>query len=200
MLYKIFRFLFYCILKIVSRLTIYGVENIPSSGPVILVSNHISNWDPMIVGISANRQVHFIAKEELFKFPPLRYLMLAWGALPVKRGRGDREVISKSLEVLKDQKILGIFIEGTRNKVDPNRMQKPQPGAAMLTLKSGAVVVPMLVTNSNRISRLSKVEVFIGKPITFTTDPGQDKKELYSEISQTIVNAIESLRGAKKGA
>ena len=172
-----------------------GHENIPASGPVIVVSNHISNWDPMVVGSSIKRQVNFIAKEELFKIPVVGWLLKAWGVTPVKRGRGDREAISKSLKFLRDQRVIGIFIEGTRNKQDPNRMQKPQPGAAMLALKSGATVIPVVVVNTRKIFRsFTKVKVRIGKPLYFTEQPEVDKKELYIQVSKQIAEAIEQLR------
>ncbi|TCL70965.1 1-acyl-sn-glycerol-3-phosphate acyltransferase [Hydrogenispora ethanolica] len=194
MLYLIFKTFFLYLLKILSRMEVIGAENIPTSGPVILVSNHISNWDPLVVGSASPRQVRFIAKEELFKIPVIKQLLKAWGAMPVKRGRGDREVIAKSLEVLREQNVLGIFIEGKRNKGNREQMLKPQPGAAMLALKSNAPVVPMLVTNTHHIYRLGKVRVYIGKALQFHPEPERDKKELYAETSQRIVGAIESLR------
>jgi 1-acyl-sn-glycerol-3-phosphate acyltransferase len=193
-LYSIFRFIFLCIFKLFNRMEVRGAENLPETGPVVLVSNHISNWDPMVVGSSVHRKVHFIAKEELFKAPLIGLLIKAWGAMPVKRGRGDREAISKSLEVLREQKVLGIFIEGTRNKTNPDRMQKPQPGAAMLAIKSGAPVVPMVVKNTRFVFRFAKIKVAIGEPIFFTDDARQERKELYHYVSQRIVTEIEKLR------
>ena len=194
MLYRIFRFLFLMFFKIFNRFQVVGQENIPSEGQVILASNHVSNWDPMVLGCSSNRQVHFIAKESLFKAPLLGLFIKAWGALPVKRGRGDREAISKSLETLKKDLVLGIFIEGTRNKTNPARMKEPQSGAAMLALKSGAPVVPMLLTNTHKIFSLKKVKVFVGPPLNFENNPEIDKKELSTQISQQIVTAIENMR------
>lgn len=194
MLYTIFRGFFFYLLKVLSRMEVHGVDHLPKTGPVLLVSNHISNWDPLVVGSAANRRVSFIAKEELFKIPLVNYLLKAWGVVSVKRGRGDREAISKSLELLREQNVIGIFIEGHRNKIDPDHMLKPQPGAAMLALKSGAPVVPMLVTNTHHIYRFGKVRVFIGAPLQFQMDPERDKKKLYNEVSQRIIDAIESLR------
>lgn len=194
MLYWIFRNLFLYFFKIVNRIEVHGSENVPAAGPVILASNHISNWDPMVVGSSVRRKVNFIAKEELFKIPLIGLLLKAWGAMPVKRGRGDREAISKSLEILRSDQVLGIFIEGRRNKSNPEQMGKPQPGAAMLAVKTGAPVVPMLVKNTRRIPCFAKVRVFIGKPLAFNDGPERDRKEAYQDISQKIVAAIEAMR------
>ena len=198
MLYRLFRFLFLIIIKTFNRFQVIGKENIPLSGPVILVSNHISNWDPMVFGNSIKRQVHFIAKEELFKIPLIKHLMVAWGTIPVKRGRGDRETITKSLEILQQGKIIGVFIEGTRNKTNPDQI-KPQPGAAMLAIKSGAAVIPLYLHNTNKIGRtFQKVRVFIGPPLKFQAEPGLDKKELYDKIGKQITAAILDLRPIKK--
>lgn len=194
MLYRIFRFIFLIYLKIFNRFQVVGQENIPMEGPVILVSNHVSNWDPLVLGSASTRQVHFLAKESLFKAPVIGWLMKAWGVLPLKRGRGDREAIVKSLEILSNNLILGIFIEGTRNKIHPEKMKEPQPGAAMMTLKSGAPVVPMLLINTHQIFSLKKVVARIGPSLHFENNPEIDKKELYTKISGQIVNAIERMR------
>ncbi len=198
MLYKIFRLLFAIVIKIFGRYQVIGRQNLPGSGPVIVVSNHISNWDPPMVGVAMRRKVSFIAKEELFKIPLIGFLMKAWGIIPIKRGRADREGLAKPLGLLKDGQIVGIFIEGTRNLKDPKTMLKPQPGAAMLALRSEAPVVPVAVINTNRILRsLKKVKVIIGKPMLFNSQgelDGLNKKEQYSQISNQIILAIQELK------
>lgn len=195
MLYQLFRFIFLIMFKITNRFRSIGAANLPDSGPVMLVSNHISNIDPLVLGSAVNRQVWYIAKDSLFRIPVVGQLLKAWGAFPVKRGRGDREAISRALEVLKDQKVLGIFIEGRRNKDNPEQMAKPQSGAAMLAVKSGATVVPALILNSRSFLRgFRQIKVIIGKPLTLDIHNELDKKELYNNISNQIVTAINDLR------
>lgn len=199
MLYAIFKTLFKIMFTLFNRLEIIGAENIPTSGPVLLVANHISNWDPPVLGSASNRQVCFLAKEELFKIPVLNFLLPAWGAVPLKRGRGDREAISKSMEILTNGKVLGIFIEGTRNRENPDKLGKLHPGPAMFALKNNAPVVPTLLLNTQTIGKgFKKVKVIFGKPILLTHDPTLEKKELYAKATQQIADAIENLRPIKK--
>lgn len=197
MLYTIFKSLFAFIIKIFGRYQVYGRQNLPNTGPLIIVSNHISNWDPLMVGVAIPRKVSFIAKEELFRIPVVGFLMKAWGMIPVKRGRVDREALSKPLELLKDEKVIGIFIEGKRNLKNPAVMLKPQPGVAMLALRSKAPVVPVAMINTNRILRsFKRVKVYIGKPIGFASRPeleGLEKKEQYSIIGKELTEIIQEL-------
>jgi 1-acyl-sn-glycerol-3-phosphate acyltransferase len=197
MLYWIFRFLFIGFFKITGRFQVIGHANIPTNGPAMLVSNHVSNFDPLVLGCAVKRKVHFIAKEELFLIPVLGFLMTAWGAIRVKRGgRGDREAIARSLEVLQQNQVFGIFIEGFRNKAHPDQMAKPQSGAAMLAVNSGAPVIPVALVNTDRL--FAKMQVIIGPPLVFERFADSiPKKELYQQISQTITTAIMNLKSKK---
>ncbi|MGD9154608.1 MAG: lysophospholipid acyltransferase family protein [Bacillota bacterium] len=197
MLYWFFRALFIVFFKIVGRFQVIGHENIPAAGPVILAANHVSNFDPLVLGCAVQRMVHFIAKEELFHIPIVGFLMSAWGAIRVKRGgRGDREAIARSLKVLEQKQVFGIFIEGFRNKTNPDQMAKPQSGAAMLAVNSGAPVVPVALVNTNKL--FQKMQVIIGPPLTLPPSPeAAPKKDHYLRISQTITTAIMNLKSNK---
>jgi 1-acyl-sn-glycerol-3-phosphate acyltransferase len=196
-LYNLFKLLFIILFKVSNRFKVIGKGNIPPSGPALLVSNHISNWDPLILGSGTPRQIKYIAKEELFKIPVIGFFIKAWGAIKIKRGRGDREAISKSLEILNQGHLMGIFIEGKRNKENPDQMLKPQHGAAMLAVKSGVPVIPTALINTNKILRsFRRVKIVFGAPLFFKEEPGIDKKELYDKISNRIIQEILKLKGA----
>jgi 1-acyl-sn-glycerol-3-phosphate acyltransferase len=197
MLYWIFRSIFIGFFKITGRFQVIGHANIPTEGPVILASNHVSNFDPLVLGCAVKRKVHFIAKEELFHIPVVGLLITAWGAIRVKRGgRGDREAIARSLEVLQQNQVFGIFIEGFRNKTNPDQMAKPQSGAAMLAVNSGAPVIPVALVNTDKL--FAKMQVIIGPPLVFEPfAESTPKKDLYHRISQTMTTTIMDLKSKK---
>ena len=144
---------------------IHGVENLPKEGPVIIVSNHVSIWDPVVAACSVPRDVSFMAKEELFANPLLGGIFRRLGAFPVKRGQGDTSAIRNSLKVLKEEKVLGLFPEGTRSKT--GAMQKGFPGMILLMEKSQAPIVPVRVNGTQNlfVRGWGHLEVIVGKPI-----------------------------------
>jgi len=131
------------------RLRVEGLENVPREGSVILCANHASLHDPLMVGVAAPRQVHFMAKEELFRIPGLRTLIRWLGAFPVKRGHPDRAALKQAIKVLQEGGCFGVFPEGTRARDD--HLGKAQPGTAYLALKTGATVIPVGVSSSYRL-------------------------------------------------
>jgi 1-acyl-sn-glycerol-3-phosphate acyltransferase len=195
MWYRIFKTLFKVFFILLGRMDVTGQEHIPTTGPVIVAANHVSNWDPLLLGSALDRQVHFIAKESLFKAPFVGSLMRAWGMIRIKRGRGDREAIAKSLEILKAQRMLGIFIEGSRNRGDSEEMQAPQSGTAMLASRSGAPVVPVALLNTKHL--FQKMKVIVGPPLTFEDLAATTKKELYQQIGARVIAAIMDLKKSK---
>lgn len=145
---------------------IEGMENMPTEGPVILVINHISIWDPLVAGSSLPRKVSFMAKEELFSIPVLGTIFSKLGAFPVKRGKGDINAIRQSLAILKEGRVLGLFPEGTRSK--NGEIQKGLPGMVLLMEKSKASVVPVKMFGTRHLltKGWGNIAVVVGKPMT----------------------------------
>lgn len=142
-----------------------GAENLPKEGPVIVAINHVSLWDPLLVGCGLDRQVWYMAKEELFAIPVLGWVIKQWGAFPVKRGKGDTSAIRQSLAVLKDGRVLGVFPEGTRSKT--GEMQKGLPGIVLLMEKTQAPIVPIKVYGTKHLltKGWGKLGMVVGKPL-----------------------------------
>lgn len=169
------------------RAEVKGKENIPEEGPVLLCSNHISNFDPPLIGTFLKRKIRFMAKEELFHNKLLGFLLSSLGAFPVKRGAGDRQAIRKGLDVLKKGEMLCLFPEGTRSKT--GKLGKPLSGSGFFALRSEAVIVPVVIIGPYKLFR--KVTIIYGKPIHFE----KYRKERVStkEATDIIMTNIQSL-------
>ena len=126
--------------KLVYRMEVNGVENIPKEGPVIFCGNHRSYIDPPVIVVTAKRDLKFLAKEELYKNKFLAFLGWAFEAIPVKRDEKDIAAIKMSLKDLKQGKCIALFPEGTRNGLAKG--EKVKDGVAFFAVRSGAKVVP----------------------------------------------------------
>ncbi|MGE7601415.1 lysophospholipid acyltransferase family protein [Peribacillus sp. NPDC097675] len=145
------------------RVKTLGKENIPKEGGVLICANHIDNLDPPVVGMTSPRDIHFMAKEELFHAPLLKGILPRVNAFPVKRGNSDRESLRKGLKLLKEGKVLGLFPEGTRSKT--GELQEGLAGAGFFALRSEAAIVPCAIIGPYRFLR--PLKVVYGPPIDF---------------------------------
>ncbi|MDQ0244261.1 1-acyl-sn-glycerol-3-phosphate acyltransferase [Bacillus fengqiuensis] len=143
------------------RIEVHGTEHIPKEGAVLLCSNHISNLDPPVVGMMFPRPVAFMAKEELFKAPIIKYLVPHLKAFPVKRGMSDRDALRKALAILKEGEVLGLFPEGTRSK--DGTLGEGLAGAGFFALRSKAVVIPCAIIGPYQ--PFKKLKVVYGPPL-----------------------------------
>ncbi|PZD93507.1 1-acyl-sn-glycerol-3-phosphate acyltransferase [Paenibacillus sambharensis] len=189
MIYRICQFLLDVLYTLLFRIRAEGLEHVPDHGPVLLCSNHISNFDPPAVGLKVRRRVHFMAKAELFSFKPLGALLTAIGAFPVKRGGVSKESIKLALQLLKDGQVMGIFPEGTRSV--PGMEGAAKKGAAMIALRSGASVVPVAITGSYRL--FGKVIVRYGPPVDLSIFEGDKDPELLERVTDVIMAHIREL-------
>lgn len=176
------------VLRVVFRWQVEGRENIPPAGPVLFCSNHISAWDPPVVGCAATRQVYFMAKRELWRIPVLRTIITVVGAYPVDRTRADVSTIRRSLELLEQGHTIGVFPEGTRSRT--GQLGPLRSGAAKLALKTGAAVVPMAILGPYRAFRPLRVRV--GKPIVCARDP-QPSREKVKALRDDMARALAEL-------
>jgi len=180
------------IYKPLYRIETIGQEKIPKEGAVLLCSNHIHNFDPMVVGITTKRPVYFMAKEELFTVPVLGKLVPYLNAFPVKRGMSDREALRKGLSVLKEGKVLGLFPEGTRSKT--GELGEGLAGAGFFATRSNAVIVPCAVIGPYKA--FSKLKVVYGDPVDFTEY--RNNKISADEATKIIMEEIRKLIVANK--
>ncbi len=195
MLYRLLKGIAKFIFKAWSRLEVNGIENIPQSGPLIIVANHVNIIDPILLGISCPRQIHFMAKSELFEIPLLKNLILALGAFPVNRGKTDFQSVKNSLKVLNNGGVLGIFPQGGTRKKDFEIIFRS--GTAAIALKSKSVILPVGINGTRdglKVLKFGKIRVNIGKPITWTlTHVGKIKDEDIATLNREMEKAVENL-------
>ncbi|GGJ85778.1 1-acyl-sn-glycerol-3-phosphate acyltransferase [Lentibacillus kapialis] len=189
-LYKTAKWVVSAIFYPLFRIRITGKENIPKNGPVIICSNHTSNLDPPVVGITSPRDIYFMAKGELFEKPFLRKLLTNIHAFPVKRGMRDRTALRKGLEILEQGNTLGLFPEGTRSKT--GQLGKPLAGAGFFALKSNATIIPCAIIGPYKPG--SKLKVIYGEAVNMQAyrDSKASAKEAADAIMTEIGNLMEN--------
>lgn len=135
----------YC--KLMYHIEYHGFENLPEGGGYIVASNHITNLDPLFIGIRLKRALHFMAKVELFKNAIAGRVLRGLGAFPVSRGTGDNTALETAIQVVKNGNVLAIFPEGTRSK--DGALRRLKSGAIYIASETGADVVPTIVYLKN---------------------------------------------------
>lgn len=178
-------------LFLIRRWKVQGPTELPPGEGLILVSNHTSYLDPVIIGCVFNRRVFYMAKAELFQIPGLSWIITKLGAFPVQRQGVDRYAIRRALELLAAGEVVGIFPEGTRSST--GEVLKPHLGAALLAAKGGMPLLPVAVSGARGF--WGQVRVNIGEPMWVTTGDRQKSSrtqlekasgEIMSEISRLL--------------
>jgi 1-acyl-sn-glycerol-3-phosphate acyltransferase len=169
-LYTFIRFNVYIILKIIFRMKVYGRENIPASGRLILCSNHLSYIDPVFTDSCMQRQVCFMAKTQLFTNKFVAAVVSFFNAYPVNRGAFDRQAIRNSVAILNAEQIIGLYPEGTRST--DGVIREGHQGVGLISVMAGSPVLPVAISGSNMIIRkphkrlfFPQVRIAFGKPI-----------------------------------
>jgi len=192
------QFLIRVTFRILWGMRILREETLDMDENYIFACNHLSYVDPPLVGSTLPREVHFMAKEELFKNPAFAWLIERYNAIPVRRGAFYRRAMERALSLLARGRSLLIFPEGTRTKGEG--LGKPRKGVGYLALHSGVPVVPLYVHGSNRLAsallRRPRLAVVQGRPLRLTVpvEPRSLKPEDYAEYSAMVMEAISALK------
>ena len=155
------------IFRLFTVIKVSGVENLPASGGVVLVANHLTEFDVFPMQFVLPRLIFFMGKAELFKNPLLDPVFRHLGGFPVHRGERDEWAVQHALEVLESGKVLGMFPEGKRSQGRGLRAAKT--GAARFAIQTGVPLVPMAVIGTDQIfkrfPRRKRVTLIVGVPI-----------------------------------
>jgi 1-acyl-sn-glycerol-3-phosphate acyltransferase len=187
------------------RWRVSGAENVPLTGGVILAANHASFLDPPLVGSGLKRDINYLARESLFRFPLIGALLRSWNSVPVDRDGGG----ARGLKAILDRLLAGggiiLFPEGTRT--EDGKLQPARAGIGLVVAKSDAPVVPVRVFGTYeafgrhlKFPRPKKIAVKYGRPMRFEKLRAEAKvcskerlKKIYQEIADEIMAAIAAL-------
>ncbi len=162
-MYNFLRILMVIYLKIYYGLKIEGKENIPKTGRAVIYANHIHALDPLPVAAATKRKIAFLAKKELFSNKYAAYFFRWMKAISVNRDGNDAYSLIASMRILKEDGLLGIFPEGTREDAR-RRLLEFKPGVSMLAVKSESVLVPAFITGTYKFR--GKLKIKFGAPYT----------------------------------
>ena len=197
MLYIIAKCICWIIFKLIFRLKVIGQQNIPQDGPFIIVANHSSLLDPVILGVSVRPKIIFIAAAYLFEIRWLGYLLRKANSIPIHRENNTNNIksIKQALKILQKGGVLGIFPEGG---VDCQKDNLPiKAGAAYLATKVGVPIVPIRIKGADKalprgakfIRSLNKIEVEIKKPIYCSRQTNKNK-EIIKRVVESYIKEI----------
>lgn len=184
----------------------YNPERVPLTGPVILASSHASFLDPPLAGVAVHRTINYLARETLFRFPVMGWVLRSWGCVPVNREGGGAAGLRAILERLNQGGAILLFPEGTRSR--DGKLQPARPGVGLTVTKSSAPVIPIRVFGTFeaygrhvRIPRPYPVSVKYGRPLDFkelraeaATCDRQRLKAIHQQVANEIMTAIEALK------
>jgi len=201
--YYVARVIARALFALLTRLEVKGKENIPRQGALLVVANHLNLADPPLLGISLERRMMFMAKEELFRSKLTAYFVSSFGAFPVHRRRLDREAIRQSQQVLADGLALIMFPEATRSKTA--RLQPAFPGSALIARRSGVPILPVGISGTEGVKGIGwiwhrpRITVNIGRPFYLPSSKKLTKAGLAENTSSIMERIAELLPPKYRG-
>jgi 1-acyl-sn-glycerol-3-phosphate acyltransferase len=177
----------------------YGLHHVPQRGGALLISNHQSVLDPVLLGVHLHRPISFIAKSELFENPKFSWLIRNLNAFAVRRGQADVAAIKEALHRVKDGQVVTLFPEGTRSR--DGGLHPIQPGIAMLVRRADAPVIPAVIDGAfrawpkgSKLPRPVPIRVMFGAPLQLA---GLKGNEIVPLIARTMQEMMDQLRRKK---
>jgi len=188
-------------IRVVFGYRVDGAGKIPPDGAFILASNHVSYADPLVAGLGVPRELHFMAKRELFAMPGISWWIRRHNAIPVRRGGVERATLRLVASVLHDGGAVLLFPEGTRSR--DGTVGAPQPGVGMIASRNAVPIYPVYVRGTRAIwrslFRRGRLATFVGDPVDPALFSARDRKELYQEIAAAVAGRVREMRALHGG-
>ncbi len=188
---SVYRF-FWLFVRLAFRLEIRGLENVPASGPAILVANHTSMADMFVISTAIKPWICWVAKKELFKSWILRKSLYLLGCIPVDRARADTQAARGIFQALRDRQIIGIFPQAHRVTLQDMHRIKPHHGAVHFAGKTGVPLLPVAI--DGRFGMFRKIRVVFGKPFHMESKTHYSTSEMES-LTHQLMQRIYGLIG-----
>ncbi len=198
--YSISNFLQRGTLRMFADWRVTGVENVPPMGPLVVIANHMSNVDSSLLGVGVPRRLNFLAKDDVFRAggPIGKWFLSSYGAFPIDRAGADARAFRWALRMLQRDAALVIFPEGTRSRTAS--MNRAKRGAVSLILKSGAPVLPVGITGTERLGHFLRVvnptgrlRVNIGQPFSLPSMEGRPSREVLESLTTDVMSRVRDL-------
>ncbi|MBI3760976.1 MAG: 1-acyl-sn-glycerol-3-phosphate acyltransferase [Chloroflexi bacterium] len=188
-----------CLLHVVTRAEFHGLERVPRNGPLLIVCNHLGHLDPPLVAAGLPVRPELIAASEVMEVPVVGWALRQYGAIPVKRGDVDREVIGRALTILESGGILGLAPEGRESPT--GALIEGKVGPAYLAMKTCSPILPMAITGTKnawqaiRRGRRPRVTLTVGEAFRLPPlpPPGPARKAALRDATETIMRRIAAL-------
>jgi 1-acyl-sn-glycerol-3-phosphate acyltransferase len=177
--------------RLFTRARALGLENVPKTGGAVYAVNHLHWIDIPLIGLLSPRTVYFVAKAEAANFPVLGGFLRLHGAIAIHRGESDREAVRRMRDEARAGHVVGLFVEGTRQKT--GRPGVAQPGAAMVGMQEGVPVIPVAIYGTQfwKPGNFRRCTVRFGEPLRFDDLPKNGKG--YREATAVIERRIHEL-------
>jgi 1-acyl-sn-glycerol-3-phosphate acyltransferase len=198
-LYRLAVFLSLPFLRFIFHLEAHGKEHVPPDGGFVLAANHNSNFDPWPLGVPLypRRYLRFMAKSELY-WVPLKYVLAAGGAFPVRRGEKDEQAIQTAVELCRAGHCVVMFPEGTRRRKGLRKKweARAHSGAARIALLAGVPLVPAAIRGTDGLRRLARIRVDYGPAIALDDLRDRDIRDASQEATERLMSEIHRLEQA----
>jgi 1-acyl-sn-glycerol-3-phosphate acyltransferase len=197
MLYRLLHPIVNRLMRLLAHVEVQGVEKMPRGG-VLLISNHLTNFDVLVVGMSFKRELHFMAKTELYQVPIMGWLIPRMNGFPVRRGEADRAALRQAEELLNNGRVVAIFPEGHRSR--DGGVQESRGGVALLARRTHKPILPVAVTGTEQLRlpaalkwrpwRRPTITLTVGDPFVLPQPVGRAD---YNALANVIMSRVAEL-------